>query len=62
MRALGRGHPMVAPGPRSPSACGVQVRLRRGADLFPAGDVYHAELFDRIEQAIGIVPLGRLVD
>jgi hypothetical protein len=62
LQALGRRHPTVPAGPGRPSL--VEFEYRRGGTLayIAAWDVHHANLFDRVEEKTGIVPVGRLVD
>ncbi|MFN8203644.1 MAG: transposase [Solirubrobacteraceae bacterium] len=62
LQALGRRHPTVAVG--SGRLALVEFDDQRGGTLayLAAGDVHHANLFDRVEPKTGIEPFGRLVD
>jgi len=62
LRALGRRHPTIAPGPGRPARC--ELEYRRGGTLADLGawDVHHANPFGRVEEASGIVPFGGLVE
>jgi len=62
LQALGRRHQTSAPEPGRPSR--FEFEYARGGTLayLAAGDVHHANLFDRVEQKTGIEPFSRLVE
>lgn len=61
-RRFGRRHPSTPPGPGRPLRC--EFEYQRGGTLayLAAWDVYHANLFGRVEEKTGIEPFGRLVE